>query len=139
MVVKTTLIWAIFNKLMETGGELTYFHLVGADANDFHTVVVWQGKIITICSIGDKADPESGDEWKYIKDGIQLALDKKTEILLNVFSDECNTGKEKYTEILLEMKVDNPFKCFYLDKQDSVEKQIKKQINFKLIFDELRK
>ncbi|MDY6030436.1 MAG: hypothetical protein SPI86_01610 [Treponemataceae bacterium] len=112
-VGKTTLVWDVFNKLMETGAELTYFHVFGADGRDFHAIVVWEGKIIAICSIGDVAYEEdikdsgiSEDEksFLYVKNGIDMARKYKAEILLNVVSnsikEKCPDIKEKYEELL---------------------------------------
>ena len=149
---KTTLIWNVFNKLLEDGGELTYLHLVGHDANDFHAIVVWKGKIIAICSIGDKADKNEGDDEKYIKDGVNVALDYEAELLLNTmsdFSDKPNNVltkevfdkmKSDYEKILVKMKIYGAYKKFKIERRDTVEKIIKqKQILSNLIINEMQK
>ncbi len=151
---KTTLIWAVYNKLMESGGELTYFHIVGADARDFHAIVVWEGKIIALCSIGDKVDEENKpklDDWQYVKDGIEIAKEYKAEILVNTVSDLTKKGKKddkdegdiqydekenikSYKKILTEKEIFYIFRKFILDRHDEIEKQtMQKQIYLKQI------
>ncbi len=136
---KTTLIWNVFNKLLADGGEVTYFHLLGNDANDFHAIVVWKGKIIAICSIGDKADEDCKDDGKYIKDGIEVAKEYEAELLLNAVSDffeENNTDmskdvcakmKDKYKRILDDEGIFWGYKKFKIEKRNTVEKIIKQK------------
>lgn len=133
---KTTLIWAVYNKLMETGGELTYFHIVGADARDFHAIVVWEGKIIALCSIGDIADKkenekeEDWDAWKYIKDGIEMARNHEVEILINALSLEgvLNEGgyKDKIISKYKNIKYDKEKKVS-VEKFNIIEKQLQQR------------
>ena len=143
-VGKTELIWTVFDKLMKSGGELTYFHIVGEDANDFHAVLVWESKIIAVCSIGDKADKEKPVE-QYIKDGIEMARRYCAEILINALSDTIDETYEKtkkqYQSLLNLIFTNEQLpKEFRLDRQNKIERQIKqKQENCKRIIEELKK
>ncbi len=112
---KTTLIWAVYNKLMETGGELTYFHIVGADARDFHAIVVWEGKIIALCSIGDVADKAVKDDWRYIREGIEMARNHEVEILINALSLEGVLTEGGYKD-----KIISKYKNIKYDKEKNV-------------------
>jgi len=129
---KTTLINYVFTKLMETGGELTYYHIIGADTRDFHAIVIWEGLIIAFCSIGDPADEEIENKWKYIEDGIENAKKFNAEILLNAVSynieNDMQTTINKYEEIL---NNEQPFKKIILDKKkdEKIEMIIKKKQN----------
>lgn len=146
---KTTLIWNVFNKLLEEDGELTYFQLTGNDTNDFHAIVVWKGKVIAICSIGDKSD---GDDGRYIEEGIKVAIEYKAELLLNAMSDFFDETtnfltkeifdkmNSEYEKILDKMKVCSIYKKFKIERRDTVEKIIKqKQILCDLIIDAMQK
>ena len=97
---KTTLIWNVFNKLLADGGEVTYFHLLGNDANDFHAIVVWKGKIIAICSIGDKADEDCKEVFLFMV--FKLKNNKKNltpEKLDEIFSLMACKGAIKKNQI----------------------------------------
>jgi len=130
---KTTLINYVFTKLMETGGELTYYHIIGADTRDFHAIVIWEGLVIAFCSIGDPADEEIENKWDNIEKGIKTAKDFKAEILLNAVSynieNNMQTTINKYEEIL---NNENPFKSIILDKKkdEKIEMIIKKKQNY---------
>lgn len=139
---KTTLIWTIYNNLLENGAEITYFNLLGRDSKDFHAMVVWKGKIIAICSIGDISD--NNDE-QYIKDGIEMAKEHDAEILLNALSDfidkKNNHSITIYEKLLVSLFPFSPiFHKFQLNYQSSIEKILKqKQENATLIIRELLK
>ena len=128
-VGKTTLIWAVYNKLLADGAESVYFNIVGADAKDFHAVIVWNGKIITFCSIGDIADKKENDDWKYIEDGIEMALNHNAEILINALSLNSGLTEGGYKNLLKKTPKIKSDKYVPIDLicQSMVEKQIQQK------------
>ncbi len=81
---KTTLIKFVYDALKQAGANTLFYEQTGAYFEDFKSVLIWNCKIIAICSIGDEADEE--DLWKYIKDGIDLAINYNADFLINVLS-----------------------------------------------------
>ena len=103
---KTTLIKFVYDTLRQSGAIVLFYEQVGAFFEDFHTVLVCNCKIIAICSIGDEADKKEKDPWKYIKEGIDLAINHNADYLINALSipipdnnDAQNTINE-YKDIL---------------------------------------
>lgn len=100
---KTTLIKFVYDVLRQSGAIVLLYEQTGAYFEDFHAVLVWNCKIIAICSIGDEADKEEKDLWKYIKDGIDLAINYNADFLINTLSipipydnyDKIKNNKEK--------------------------------------------
>lgn len=130
---KTTLINYVFTKLMETGGELTYYHIIGADTRDFHAIVIWEGLIIAFCSIGDPADEEIENNWDNIEKGIKTAKDFKAEILLNAVSYDIEKDSQTTkTEYIKKLDKANLFSSIMLDKKkdEKIEMIIKKKQNY---------
>lgn len=128
-VGKTTLVWAVYNKLLADGAESVYFHIVGADAKDFHAVVIWNGKIIAFCSIGDRADKKENNNWKYIEDGIEMALNHNAEILINALSLNSGLTEGGYKNLLKKTPKIKSDKYVPIDLicQSTVEKQIQQK------------
>lgn len=83
---KTALVKYVFETLKQAGAEILYYKEVGAYFEDIHCVLRYDCKVIAICSIGDIADEEEKDDWKYIKDGIELAKNYAADVLINVLS-----------------------------------------------------
>lgn len=144
---KTTLIKNVFNQLKDSDGEIFYYKVQGKDRNDFHAILVWRGKIIAICSIGDCADDEEKNSndtlWKlnYIKSGIVLAKEYEADILINAFSldNSNNLTKENYDK-LLSRELVTCSKEFELNMQESNIQYAKQRQQFlKIIIYELNK
>lgn len=72
---KTTLVRHVLRRLVNDGAEVLYYEATGHLYDDFHAVVIWRSRKITLCSIGD--------EITYIKKGIDRAKATWSDILLN--------------------------------------------------------
>lgn len=72
---KTTLVRHVLHRLVNDGAEVLYYKVCGTFRDDFHAVVIWHARKITLCSIGDLIS--------YVRDGIARANDTSSEILLN--------------------------------------------------------
>ncbi len=128
---KTTLIQKLFKYLISDGGEITYYKACGARLDDFNTIVVWKGKIIALCSIGDEAD-NNNNILEYIKNGIKVATEHHAEILINARTS-C-IDENEYREHLKKTFDNTFYREICLDKPNSLETLIKnQQIAFKLV------
>ena len=91
---KTTQIKFLYDYLTKQGAFVLYYEAVGAHYEDFMAVLIWEAKMISLCSIGDYADDDEEDPqnelWhlKYIQDGIDLAKKWNSDFLINVLSLE---------------------------------------------------
>ena len=72
---KPTLVRHVLHRLVNDGAEVLYYEACGAFRDDFHAVVIWHARKITLCSIGDSP--------KYVRDGVNYAKKVSSEILLN--------------------------------------------------------
>ena len=101
---KTTLVKNVYNYLVKQGAFILYYDVTGAHFEDIRAVVIWKGKVIALCSIGDYADDDFKTDdtlWPltYIKDGIDIAIKHKAEILLNTYSSG-NMTENDYKQLL---------------------------------------
>ena len=117
---KTTAIQKVFHKLTSDGGEITYYKACGVRLDDFHAIVVWHGKIIAFCSIGDLPDiPEDGshiDDLQNIENGIKMANEQKVPFLdylkdarfqdISLYANNADClnakGRKLFTKLLIE-------------------------------------
>ncbi len=83
---KTTLIKFVYDSLKQAGANILFYEQIGAYFEDFKSVLVWNCKIIAIYSIGDEADEKEKAAWKYIKDGIDFAINYNADFLINALS-----------------------------------------------------
>lgn len=126
---KTTIVWAVYNKLIHEGGESTYFQIEGVDAKDFHAIIIWEGAIIALCSIGDNAKSDEEDEWAFIGTGIENALKHNADILINVLSLDQNLSQNGYKILLKKLTQSEVYEHISVIKMDSIEEQIKQKQN----------
>ena len=119
---KTTLIKYTFDMLVRNGAFVLYYDVTGAKLDDIRAVVIWNGKVISFCSIGDEADDDIEDEndffWRlsYIRDGIKIATSHKAEIFLNA----CNLSlKDDYKTLLTSMIGSDSYECCKLEEKNS--------------------
>lgn len=135
---KTTLIQYVFQKLISDGGKITYYEACGARVDDFNAVIVWHGKIIAFCSIGDKPDYGKKNEngLQNIENGIRLADQHFVDILLNARTEDISEVDYKNC---LEKHFGNDFYIpIKLCKPNSLETLIKnQQLSFELIMREV--
>lgn len=87
---KTTLVRNVLRRLVNDGAEVLYYEATGHLYDDFHAVVIWRSRKITLHSIGD--EPE------YIQDGIDRAKATWSDILLNTRT--LSVDAEKYKRLL---------------------------------------
>lgn len=100
---KTTLIKSVYESLKRQGAFVLYYDVTGAHYEDIRAVVIWRGKTIAFCSIGDWADDDykiNGDLWhlSYIKEGIEIARGKEADILINALTS--NIQEDDYKKLL---------------------------------------
>lgn len=89
-VGKTTLVRNILRRLVNDGAEVLYYEATGHLYDDFHAVVIWRSRKITLCSIGDAIT--------YIRKGIDRAKATWSDILLNTRT--LSVDAEKYKQSL---------------------------------------
>lgn len=87
---KTTLVRHVLRRLVNEGAEVVFYEACGYLYPDFHAVVIWRGRKITLCSIGDLIT--------YIRDGIKRAKTTLSDILLNTRT--LSVEEEKYRQSL---------------------------------------
>ncbi|MDE6245598.1 MAG: hypothetical protein K2M50_08080 [Treponemataceae bacterium] len=87
---KTTLVRHVLRRLVNDGAEVLYYEVLGHLRDDFHAVVIWHARKITLCSIGDAIT--------YIRDGIGRAKATWSDILLNTRT--LSVEEEKYKQSL---------------------------------------
>lgn len=87
---KTTLVRHVLRRLVNDGAEVLYYEATGHLYDDFHAVVIWRSRKITLHSIGD--EPE------YVQDGIDRAKATWSDILLNTRT--LSVEEEKYKKSL---------------------------------------
>lgn len=87
---KTTLVRNVLRRLVNDGAEVLYYEACVYLYDDFHAVVIWHARKITLCSIGDLIS--------YIRGGIIRARDTLSDILLNVRT--LSVDEEKYKQSL---------------------------------------
>lgn len=87
---KTTLVRHVLHRLVNDGAEVLYYEACGAFRDDFHAIVIWHARKITLCSIGDLIS--------YVRDGIAQAKDTFSDILLNTRT--LSVKEEEYKQSL---------------------------------------
>ncbi|MDE6719159.1 MAG: hypothetical protein K2J68_04805 [Treponemataceae bacterium] len=87
---KTTLVRNVLRRLVNDGAEVLCYETYGHLRDDFHAVVIWRGRKITLCSIGDLIT--------YIRKGIEKARITWSDILLNTRT--LSVEEEKYKQSL---------------------------------------
>lgn len=87
---KTTLVRNVLRRLVSEGAEVVFYEAGGYLYPDFHAVVIWRGRKITLCSIGDSIT--------YIREGIKRAKENSSDILLNTRT--LTVEEEKYKQSL---------------------------------------
>lgn len=87
---KTTLVRNVLRRLVNDGAEVLYYEATGHLYDDFHAVVIWRSRKITLCSIGDKIT--------YIEKGIDRAKATWSDILLNTRT--LSVEEERYKQSL---------------------------------------
>ena len=84
---KTTLVRNVLRRLVSDGAEVVFYEAGGYLYPDFHAVVIWRARKITLCSIGDSIT--------YIREGIKRAKENSSDILLNTRTLTVEEGKYK--------------------------------------------
>lgn len=87
---KTTLVRNVLRRLVSDGAEVVFYEAGGYLYPDFHAVVIWRARKITLCSIGDSIT--------YIREGIKRAKENSSDILLNTRT--LTVEEEKYKQSL---------------------------------------
>lgn len=87
---KTTLVRNVLRRLVNDGAEVVFYEAGGYLYPDFHAVVIWRARKITLCSIGDSIT--------YIREGIKRAKENSSDILLNTRT--LTVEEEKYKQSL---------------------------------------
>ncbi len=124
---KTTLIKYTLDMLVKSGAFVLYYDVTGAGLDDIRAVVIWNGKVISFCSIGDEADDDEENEndelWQlsYVKQGIEIAQKNKADIIVNV----CNCKiKNKYKTLLANMLGSENYTPYEIKEKDDAKEQI---------------
>ena len=87
---KTTLVRTVLRRLVNDGAEVVFDEACGYLYPDFHAVVIWRARKITLCSIGDSID--------YVHGGVKRAKENSSDILLNTRT--LTVEEEKYKKLL---------------------------------------
>ena len=87
---KTTLVRNVLRRLVNDGAEVVFYEACGYLYPDFHAVVIWRARKITLCSIGDL--------FSYIQGGVKRAKENSSDILLNTRT--LTVEEEKYKQLL---------------------------------------
>lgn len=87
---KTTLVRNVLRRLVNDGAEVVFYEACGYLYPDFHAVVIWRARKITLCSIGDL--------FGYIQGGVKRAKENSSDILLNTRT--LTVEEEKYKKLL---------------------------------------
>ncbi len=87
---KTTLVRNVLRRLVNDGAEVVFYEACGYLYPDFHAVVIWRARKITLCSIGDSIS--------YVHGGVKRAKENSSDILLNTRT--LTVEEEKYKKLL---------------------------------------
>lgn len=87
---KTTLVRNVLRRLVNEGAEVVFYEACGYLYPDFHAVVIWRARKITLCSIGDLIT--------YVQGGVKRAKENSSDILLNTRT--LTVEEEKYKQSL---------------------------------------
>ena len=87
---KTTLVRNVLRRLVNEGAEVVFYEACGYLYPDFHAVVIWRARKITLCSIGDSIS--------YVQGGVKRAKENSSDILLNTRT--LTVEEEKYKQLL---------------------------------------
>lgn len=87
---KTTLVRNVLRRLVSDGAEVVFYEACGYLYPDFHAVVIWRARKITLCSIGDSIS--------YVHGGVKRAKENSSDILLNTRT--LTVEEEKYKQSL---------------------------------------
>lgn len=101
---KTTLVKDLYKYLVNQNAFIRFYEAAGAFFEDFNAVVIYHGKVISLCSIGDFSSEgyEEDDELgalEYVKVGIEIAKKYEVDILVNTRTST-NMAENDYKKLL---------------------------------------
>lgn len=110
------------------------FETDGGDKCDFISILNWKKKIIVFKSLGDKND-EGGDEFAWVKQGLDVAKAVKADILINALTTDLDEKKYKSFINTIDELIFKP-----IEKKDTIEEMARQEEDLsKQIFKELKK
>lgn len=123
---KTSLIKDLYRYLVSQNAFIRFYEATGAYLEDFNAVVIYHGKEISLCSIGDfsaEGYERDGDlgALEYIKYGIEIATNYKADILVNVRTST-NMTENDYKQLLRNEIGNDSFKSFSM-KTDMLQSE----------------
>lgn len=123
---KTTLVKDLYKYLVSQNAFIRFYEATGAYFEDFNAVVIYHGKVISLCSIGDFSAEgyEENDELgalEYVKGGIEIAKKYKADILVNVRTST-NMTENDYKQLLRNEIENDSFKSISM-KTDMLQSE----------------